>query len=114
MEAFAGDPEAFASADAEFHQLLANITHNPLLVFLLDTLRDLMVQVRSSVASLPNLAERVMPTHLEIVECVRRRDREGARAAMARHLEISIGIQRELRRKDRRKARGAASRAAGS
>jgi len=83
MEAFAGNPEAFASADAEFHQRLANITHNPLLVFLLDTLRDLMVQVRSNVASLPNLAERVMPTHLEIVECVRRRDREGARAAMA-------------------------------
>ena len=96
MEAAAADPPQFAVEDAEFHHRLAQATHNPLLVLLLDSIRDLMAEVRTLVAQTHGLFERVMPTHMQILECVAARDARGARRAMREHLEVALSIQREL------------------
>jgi GntR family transcriptional repressor for pyruvate dehydrogenase complex len=98
MEAAEADPPDFAAQDAEFHRRLAQATHNPLLVLLLDSIRDLMIEVRTIVAQKHGIFERVMPTHMLIVNRVVARDAAGARRAMREHLDIALGIQREALR----------------
>jgi GntR family transcriptional repressor for pyruvate dehydrogenase complex len=96
MERAANKPQQFAAKDAEFHRRIAQTTHNPLLLLLLDSIRDLMAEIRALVAQEQGLYERVMPTHFRVLECVEARDPEGARAAMREHLRIALTIQREL------------------
>lgn len=95
MESAESDAKRFAAADDEFHRRLAGTTHNPLLILLLDSMHDLMAEVRSEVARAPGLALRVMPTHVRILESVAARNPKGARAAMREHLSIALAIQRE-------------------
>jgi len=76
-------------------QILAGTTHNPLLILLLDSIRDLMAEVRTQVAQQPGLFQRVMPTHIRILERVASRDAKGARQAMREHLLIALTIQRD-------------------
>jgi GntR family transcriptional repressor for pyruvate dehydrogenase complex len=96
MEAAAANPVEFAAQDAEFHRRLAQATHNPLLVLLLDSIRDLMIEVRTLVAQQRSIFERVMPTHIQILSRVQARDAAGARRAMREHLDIALSIQREV------------------
>ena len=113
MQASISDPQQFVLNDGEFHRRLAQTTHNPLLMLLLDSIHDLMSEVRAKVAEGARSLERVMPTHLRILECIAARDRRGARRAMREHLQIALSIQNELllRAKQPRPARRA--RAAG-
>ncbi len=92
----APDPRQFALKDSEFHRRLTRTTHNPLLILLLDSIQDLMAEVRTLVSEKSGLPERVMPTHVRVIECVASRDSEGARRAMREHLNIALDIQREL------------------
>jgi GntR family transcriptional repressor for pyruvate dehydrogenase complex len=96
MEAARDIPEEFAAGDADFHQGLARTTHNPLLIILLDSIRDLMQEVRLMVTRHPGLHEQVMPDHYRILERVAAQDPEGARRAMEVHLEHALRIQEEL------------------
>jgi GntR family transcriptional repressor for pyruvate dehydrogenase complex len=96
MDLVTNIPEAFAAKDADFHQGLATTTHNPLLIILLDSIRDLMQEVRLMVTRHPGLHEEVMPDHRKILEQVAARDAEGARRAMEDHLEHARRIQEEL------------------
>jgi GntR family transcriptional repressor for pyruvate dehydrogenase complex len=93
MEAAAGVPESFAALDGDFHQALARTTRNPLLVLLLDSIRDVMQAVRLRVNRHPGLYERVMRDHTQIVERVAAKDARGARQAMREHLEHARDIQ---------------------
>jgi GntR family transcriptional repressor for pyruvate dehydrogenase complex len=96
MEAVAADPAQLAAKDAEFHRRVAEATHNPLLVLLLDSVRDLMAEIRTLVAQQPGLFERVMPTHTQVLDCIAAHDAMGADQAMREHLAIALSIQREL------------------
>ena len=81
-----GDPDAFSAKDAEFHRALAQATHNPLVVVLLDSMRDLLQEY--ILATLPHVDLRrdVVPHHREILDRVAARDAAGARLAMWKHL----------------------------
>ena len=96
MESVTDIPESFAARDADFHQGLARTTYNPLLIILLDSIRDLMQEVRLMVTRHPDLTKRVMPDHRRILERVAARDPEGARQAMEDHLEHARRFQQEL------------------
>jgi GntR family transcriptional repressor for pyruvate dehydrogenase complex len=96
MQASLAKTQQFAEKDDEFHRRLAQTTHNPLLILLLDSIRDLMAEVRARVSEETGLFERVMPTHLQILECIAARDVRGARRAMREHLQIALSIQTEL------------------
>ncbi len=100
MEAAAADPRQFAVKDSEFHRRLARTTHNPLLILLLESIQDLMAEVRALVASQPGLFERVMPTHARVVDRVAAHDARGARRAMREHLDVALAIQNELALRD--------------
>jgi GntR family transcriptional repressor for pyruvate dehydrogenase complex len=101
-------PAAFAARDAEFHQGLARTTHNPLLIILLDSIRDLMQEIRLMVTRHPGLREQVMPDHHKIMERVAAKDPKGARQAMEEHLEHARRFQEELLRADEKPFRAVA------
>jgi GntR family transcriptional repressor for pyruvate dehydrogenase complex len=96
MQAAAHDPELFAQKDTEFHRRLGLTTHNPLITLLLDSIRDLIAEVRTRVAHDPDLYDRVMPGHLRILEAVTARDPQAARAAMMDHLTTALAIQKHV------------------
>lgn len=96
MELVGDVPETFAARDADFHRGLAKTTHNPLLVVLLDSIRDLMQEVRLRVTRHPGLHERVMVDHNKILERVAAKDSEGARQAMQEHLKHARDIQQAV------------------
>ncbi len=101
MSAASDDPAGFALKDSEFHRRLSETSHNPLLIFLLDSVHDMMGAVRSLVSNQIGLYERVMPTHIRIVEAVRAHNRPSAREAMREHLAIALAIQVELIQKQK-------------
>jgi GntR family transcriptional repressor for pyruvate dehydrogenase complex len=96
LESVTDIPESFAAKDADYHRELARTTHNPLLIILLDSIRDLMQEVRLLVTRHPDLREKVMPDHRRILERVAARDPEGARQAMEEHLDHALRFQEEL------------------
>jgi DNA-binding FadR family transcriptional regulator len=96
MTTAADDPAQFAIKDSDFHRRLILTTHNPLMILLVDSIQTLTADVRALVGKQPHLFERVMPTHLRILECVVAQDPDGARAAMQEHLDIALAVQREL------------------
>jgi DNA-binding FadR family transcriptional regulator len=86
LEHLSGDVDAFARRDADFHRKLAEATQNPLLVVLVDSIRDLLQDYILS--SLPHVEiERdVLPAHRRILECVESGHIAGARQAMWEHI----------------------------
>jgi len=96
MSKVVDDPMALAAYDAEFHRALAQATHNPLLVILLDSIRDLMQEVRLRVSSYPGVVDVIIPDHYRVLECVMAGDEEGARNAMREHIEHARQFQRAV------------------
>jgi len=96
MEAVLDIPEAFVTIDADFHRGLARTTRNPLLIILLDSIRDLMQEVRLLVTRHPDLRQKVIPDHRKILKRVAANDPKGARHAMEEHLKHARRFQEEL------------------
>lgn len=78
--------EDFPEIDTRFHRCLAEMADNPILVILLDTIRDLLADVRQKVKADPKTREISIRDHTRIVACLRSRDPSGARIAMEVHL----------------------------
>jgi DNA-binding FadR family transcriptional regulator len=93
MEAASGNPETVAACDAEFHRWLAQTTANPLLIILLDSIRDLMQEVRLRVSTEPFVLRTIIPDHRRVLDCIIARDPEGARRAMRAHIDHARSIQ---------------------
>jgi len=104
LERVMDDPAAFAEGDAAFHHALAEFSHNPLLVMLLDSIGGLMHDVRISVSNYPDLFPLTVPDHREILESVKAKDPSRAQQAMRRHLENARKIQ-ELYLRDQEAAK---------
>ncbi|MHB8655898.1 MAG: FadR/GntR family transcriptional regulator [Terriglobia bacterium] len=96
MKACADNPEVFSDRDSEFHRRVSLATQNPLLTLLLDSIHRMMAEVRVLVSRQPGLFDRVMPTHIRLVDSIMMQDSVAARAAMREHLEIALAIQKEL------------------
>jgi len=90
------DHEAFNELDAEFHHVMAEITHNPLLVLLQDSIRDAIQSVRELVVGYPELVAVVLPDHEQILKYIREKDAGEAGKAMRAHLEHARSIQKAV------------------
>ena len=97
MEAVVDDPVAYPDADAEFHGKLAQMTHNTLLILLMESVGDILRSVRQSVARYPSITGPVMPDHRLILEAVRQHNVEVAREAMREHLIHARRVQDALK-----------------
>jgi GntR family transcriptional repressor for pyruvate dehydrogenase complex len=93
LEKNMNDPEAFAAGDTAFHHTLAEFSHNPLLIMLLDSIGGLMHEVRTSVSRYPAIFKTVVPDHREIMKSIQTKDAKRARQAMRNHLENARKIQ---------------------
>jgi GntR family transcriptional repressor for pyruvate dehydrogenase complex len=96
------DVEAISELDVEFHRLIAQATHNPLFVVLLDSIGDVLLDVRRATMGITGRPERGLKHHRAILDRIRDRDADGARAAMREHLEDSEKAWRRLSDKQTR------------
>jgi GntR family transcriptional repressor for pyruvate dehydrogenase complex len=79
----------------EFHNLVAQATHNPILVQIEDQLLSMLQGYIPNVFPEPPSPERDVKSHLVIVEYINKRDSQGARKAALEHLRLfanEIGI----------------------
>lgn len=89
------DVEALSRADVRFHRSLAKLTRNPLHLVMLDSIGDVMLEVRRATLSRGASVGGASADHRRIVERVGAGDAEGARKAMSEHLAHSYEIWRE-------------------
>jgi GntR family transcriptional repressor for pyruvate dehydrogenase complex len=80
------DLEKSAEADVEFHAALANATQNVLFSILLDSIAEIMLEVRLMGLALPDVREKVLEQHSRIFAQVKAGNAIEARKAMVEHL----------------------------
>lgn len=76
------DREHFAHHDLAFHNSLAQAAHNEIFLFVLNSLADIMLEVRRMAFTVPGLPQRAQQLHRHIVDCIRNGDAQGAQQAM--------------------------------
>jgi GntR family transcriptional regulator, transcriptional repressor for pyruvate dehydrogenase complex len=94
MEANRADRDLYAKSDVAFHAALAAATHNELFPLLLDSIVDIMVEVRQLGFDVPGSSEHALSQHRAILEQVRSGNAKGARQAMRKHLDYSEDVMR--------------------
>jgi GntR family transcriptional repressor for pyruvate dehydrogenase complex len=86
----ADDFEALAIADVEFHRQLARMTGNELHLLMLDSIGDVLLEVRYETVANREDSLVAVAAHGRVLERVTARDPAGAREAMAIHLEQAL------------------------
>ena len=93
MAAAAADSERFTLWDIEFHQLVAEATRNPLMVWIYRKVNDIRTHSQwNAMKSKVLTPERIVEyneQHLALYEAIRTRDVEGALAVVASHLHYA-------------------------
>jgi GntR family uxuAB operon transcriptional repressor len=91
MESSLEDASEFAAADTAFHTMLAELTGNNLLIWIINQINSVRNQEQWSrmllMTNSPAMIETYNRQHPEIVDAIRGRDSEAAGAAMKAHLE---------------------------
>ncbi|NJN82358.1 MAG: FadR family transcriptional regulator [Caldilineaceae bacterium] len=90
------DPNHFARTDVAFHTALARATQNAIFALLLDSLADIMHEVRFTGFEVEGAPLRALLLHRSIFEQVRLGDAQGAQRAMSEHLDESEETQRRV------------------
>jgi GntR family transcriptional repressor for pyruvate dehydrogenase complex len=83
------DPQRWAEADVAFHAAIAVATHNPLYPILLNSIAEMLIELRLTAISLPDTPQKAYHYHTIIFERIKAQDRPGARKAMRDHLRES-------------------------
>lgn len=89
------DREAHAAYDLAFHAALATATHNPLFPVLLNSVSDVMREVRSVGFLVPGSFDNGLMHHERLIAAVKLQDAAAARRAMQEHLRDSQRILRK-------------------
>ena len=92
------DSGEYAQLDLEFHRALARMTQNELHLIMLDSIRDVLLEIRRAASALPNDLPAALEEHGAILERVAARDEQGARQAMERHLRHASEDWKQLAR----------------
>ena len=79
--------------DTAFHAALARSTHNRVVVSIMATLNDLLVESRTLALKQKGRPERSIEGHEAVVAALRRRDAEGAARAMYEHIDQIADLQ---------------------
>lgn len=88
--------DRYVEDDVQFHRLLAQATGNPLFPVLLDSVADIMREVRRLGAQVQGSVENALTHHRTIYEAVCRGEEAQARQAMIAHLADSEAIQKRV------------------
>jgi GntR family transcriptional repressor for pyruvate dehydrogenase complex len=99
------DREAFVKWDLEFHKALARATHNRLFALLLESVNELMIEVRRLAFKTHGAPARSYCYHGAIFEQVQAKKPESAREAMREHLvEAEVTLRKALTMQKRKPA----------
>ena len=79
--------------DTAFHAVLARSTRNRVVVSLMSTLNDLLVESRTSSLKQEGRPVKSIEGHEAVVDALRRRDAEGAARAMYEHIDQIADLQ---------------------
>ncbi|MFN7945457.1 MAG: FadR/GntR family transcriptional regulator [Blastocatellia bacterium] len=86
MEAGKDSLTQFAQADLQFHQALAEATHNELMQLLLHPIAGMLTDLMMHLSPLPEAREEAIKHHRRILNAIRRSNADQARHAMQAHL----------------------------
>jgi GntR family transcriptional repressor for pyruvate dehydrogenase complex len=89
-------PEQSAPLDVEFHRMIAAATHNELFVVMLDSIVDVLLEVRLAAFAEPGMLEYAYGAHEAILDRLKHGDAEGARQAAQAHLDEAARVWRRL------------------
>jgi GntR family transcriptional repressor for pyruvate dehydrogenase complex len=89
--------DAWARADVELHQAVAMATHNPLYPVLLNSMAEMLMELRITAARLEDTAQRAHRYHERIVAAIAAGDRRAARRAMREHMAEASATYRKAR-----------------
>lgn len=87
MDQSMDDINTYVEADLDFHLALAESTHNPLILSLLDSLIGELREQRFRSAKVKGALHRGQPNHKAVLAAIENRDAEGARNIMITHME---------------------------
>jgi GntR family transcriptional repressor for pyruvate dehydrogenase complex len=96
------DPEVASRADVEFHRAVTEAAHNPLFVVMLDSIGDVMLEIRRATIGIPGRPAKGVKAHRKILAAIEAHDPARAREAMREHLSDSERAWRRLRANDRK------------
>lgn len=91
-----GDIEVASRADVAFHRAVAEAAHNPLFVVMLDSIGDVMLEIRRATIGIPGRPARGVKAHRKILAAIEAHDPARAREAMREHLSDSERAWRRL------------------
>lgn len=83
------DVEQASEHDVAFHRLIALATYNALFVLLLDSIGDILMEIRRRSLAVEGRKDRAVEEHRRIADALLARDVAAARQAMVDHLEDS-------------------------
>ncbi len=78
--------------DVEFHRVIAEMTGNELFVILMDSIGDIMTEIREQTLGLPGRPASALKYHAAILEAIEGKDARSARRAMEEHLRESASV----------------------
>jgi GntR family transcriptional repressor for pyruvate dehydrogenase complex len=82
--------------DVEFHRGIALVTGNEFFVVLIDSMRDVLLEIQLPTLADPEIVEIVRGAHRDIFEAIAAHDADRARAAMRAHLATAERQMRTL------------------
>jgi GntR family transcriptional regulator, transcriptional repressor for pyruvate dehydrogenase complex len=97
MDENVGSPETLSDKDVEFHRTIARSAHNELYLIMLDSIGDVLLEIRLEALSHKERRTEVLAHHQRILDAILSHDSEAARRAMAEHLEDSASFWRSQR-----------------
>jgi GntR family transcriptional repressor for pyruvate dehydrogenase complex len=95
QRASTSDRDRYVASDVAFHAALAMATHNELFSALLDSIADVMTEVRQLGFRVPGAQEGALSHHLRILEKIKAGNAAEAARAMRDHLHDSKSILRQ-------------------
>ena len=90
MHGLEGSAEEASLADVLFHRAIAEATDNELFLVLVDSLADVLMQVRRATLDNPERCTTALEQHRNIAQALQRRDAAAAVEAMRFHLADSL------------------------
>jgi len=80
------DPEKWSVIDVEFHRTICEMTHNPLYVIMLDSIGEILLEIRLATVYIPNRIPKLIVVHQKIFDAIAAHDAKAAHRAMRAHL----------------------------
>ncbi len=81
-----GQIDRFSTLDAEFHVAVARASCNTVLERFLEVIRDLLGRFIWEVSRLPAAVEKAIYFHEEIIDCIHKKNMDGAEEMISQHL----------------------------